>query len=267
MPKVKVNDIKINYEVEGEGEPLVLIHGLSGSTIEWFFQIPELSKHYKVIAYDIRGHGQTDKPKQEYSIKLFADDLKGLLDKLGVERAHIIGHSMGGMVAQQFALDYPDKVKSLVLANTASESGEVGELYIKNSILCAEKFGMEAVFDDMLIWNLHESFLRENKEIIEIWKEQFLTDNDQVHAYVAACNAVRRFNLTSQLQKIKAPTLVLVGDNDITTPLKYSKIIHQNILNSELKTIEDAGHLSHVVNSGITFNEAVLEFLKKLGTL
>lgn len=264
MPKVKVNDIEINYEVEGEGEPLVLIHGLSGSTTHWFFQIPEFSKHYKVIAYDVRGHGQTDKPKQEYSIKLFADDLKGLLDKLGVDKTHLIGISMGGYIAQQFALDYPDKVKSLVLADTASEIGEVNELILKNWILCAKKLGMEAVFNSLLTWVLTDEEMRENKELIGTFREQFLIDNDQVHAYVAACNACGRFNLTSQLRKIKAPTLVLVGDSDILLPLKYSKIIHQNVLNSELKTIEDAGHVPNMGNAGIPFNETVLEFLKKV---
>ena len=261
---VKVNDIEINYVTEGE--PLVLIHGLSGSTRHWFFQIPEFSKHYKVIAYDIRGHGQTDKPKQEYSIKLFADDCKGLMDKLGIDEAHIIGLSMAGYIAQQFALDYPDKVKSLVLADTASEIGEVFQLVLKNWILYAEKLGMEAVFDSILTWGKTDKEMRENRELIETFKEKFLIENDQIHAFVAACNACRRFNLTSQLQKIRVPTLVLVGDSDILQPLEYSKIIHQNIPNSELETIEEAGHLSNMGNSGIPFNETVLEFLKKVRT-
>ena len=267
MLKVKVNDIEIYYEVEGEGEPLVLIHGLSGSTMYWFFQLPEFSKSYKVIAYDVRGHGQSDKPKQEYSIKLFADDLKGLLDKLGVDTAHIVGIATGGMIAQQFAIDHPDKVKSLVLADTASEIGELGELRLKNWIRYAEKLGMEAVFDSGLTWTLTEKEMRDNKELIGTFREQFLIDNDQVHAYVAVCNAIRRFNVTSQLPKIKAPTLVLVGDSDILVPLEHSKIIHQNIPNSELKIIEDVGHMINMVNSGITFNEKVLEFLKKTSTL
>jgi len=182
VPKVKVNDIEINYDVEGEGEPLVLIHGLSGSTRHWFFQIPEFSKHFRVIAYDVRGHGQTDKPKQEYSIKLFADDLRGLMDKLGVDKAHIIGLSMGGYIAQQFALDYPDKVKSLVLADTASEIGEVGQLGFKNWILYAEKLGMEAVFDSILTWGFTDKELRESEEQIGTFREIYLIENDQIHA-------------------------------------------------------------------------------------
>ena len=99
MPKVKVNDIEIYYKVKGEGESLVLIHGITGSTMNWLYQIPEFSMHYKVIIYDIRGHGKTDKPKQKYSIKLFADDLRGLLNKLGIDKAHVLGVSMGGLIA------------------------------------------------------------------------------------------------------------------------------------------------------------------------
>lgn len=107
MAKIKVNDIDMYYEIHGEGEPLVLIEGLGYSTWMWCKQVEELSKKFKVIIFDNRGVGETDKPDMEYSIEMFADDLADLLSKLEIKKAHILGVSMGGFVAQEFAIKYP----------------------------------------------------------------------------------------------------------------------------------------------------------------
>ena len=264
MPKVKVNDIEIYYKVKGEGESLVLIHGITGSTMNWLYQIPEFSMHYKVIIYDIRGHGKTDKPKQKYSIKLFADDLRGLLNKLGIDKAHVLGVSMGGLIAQQFTLDNPDKVKSLILVATLSEMREVLVQLSNNWILYAKKLGMEAIFNELLVWTCTDKMLKIGKKRREMLKKLYLEDNDQVHAFLATRDAVVEFNVTSQLPEIKAPTLILIGDHDILHLLEMSQIIHKNIPNSELKIIQDAGSLPIMDNKGIPLNNMVLEFLKKV---
>lgn len=139
LPKIIVNDIKINYQIRGEGEPLILIHGGSGSSMHWLYQVPELSKHYRVIVYDVRGHGKTDKPKQEYSIELFSEDLSELMNKLEIDKAHIIGHSLGGMIAQQFALNFPNRILSLVLTSTLCNISKRFETLLDNWILIAGK--------------------------------------------------------------------------------------------------------------------------------
>jgi pimeloyl-ACP methyl ester carboxylesterase len=119
MPAIRVNGISIYYELHGEGIPLVLIMGLRRNLEWWYCQIPELSKHFKVITLDNRGAGRSDKPDMEYSIRLFADDTAGLMEALGIHNAHILGVSMGGYIAQELALNYPDKVRSLILGCTS----------------------------------------------------------------------------------------------------------------------------------------------------
>jgi pimeloyl-ACP methyl ester carboxylesterase len=118
VPKVQANGIQIHYETHGTGAPLVLIGGLGADTFLWFRQVPELCKHFQVIVFDNRGAGESDKPDEPYSVPMFAADTAGLLGALGIERAHILGASLGGMIAQQFAIDYPALLDRLVLAST-----------------------------------------------------------------------------------------------------------------------------------------------------
>ena len=120
MPITTANGIDLYYEIHGEGEPLLLIMGLSLSSKSWFRTIPALSKQYKVIVFDNRGVGLSGKPNSPYSIELMADDAKAVLDAAGVESAHIYGISMGGMIAQRLALKYPERIRSLILGCTTS---------------------------------------------------------------------------------------------------------------------------------------------------
>lgn len=130
---VTANGINIYYETHGEGEPLLLIEGLGYSSWMWYKQIPELSKKHRVIVYDNRGVGHTDKPDSEYTIELMADDAASLLSALGVESAHVMGVSMGGYIAQELALRHPEKVRSLILAGT--NNGEGNALSRNSSLL------------------------------------------------------------------------------------------------------------------------------------
>ena len=111
MPKIQTGNISTYYEVKGEGEALVFVHGLGSSSQDWFLQTDFFAEKFKTLSYDVRGHGQTKKAKGPYSVPLFAKDLAELLDKLGIKKAHIIGLSMGGWIAFQFAVDYPERVK------------------------------------------------------------------------------------------------------------------------------------------------------------
>ena len=119
MPTVKVGDISIYYEIHGEGEALVLIMGYGGSSLGWFRQIPVFSRGFKVVAFDNRGTGRSDKPDIPYTMKMMAGDVAGLLEAIGIDAAHIYGVSMGGRIAQEFALRYPEKVVSLILGCTS----------------------------------------------------------------------------------------------------------------------------------------------------
>ncbi|TET86915.1 MAG: alpha/beta fold hydrolase, partial [Desulfobacteraceae bacterium] len=116
MPKIKVQDIDLYYEIHGEGYPMVLIRGLGSNADHWYTQTPVFSSRYRVVSFDNRGIGRSDKPNEPYTISMMADDTVGLMDALGILRAHILSLSMGGMIAQEIALKYPEKVESLVLA-------------------------------------------------------------------------------------------------------------------------------------------------------
>lgn len=120
MPRVKVDDIEIFYEMQGEGAPLVLIMGWTASSESWDPQlVEELSRFYTVIVFDNRGTGRSDKPDLEYSIEMMTDDVAGLLEAINIQKAHVLGFSMGGMIAQELALRYPEKVSSLILCGTS----------------------------------------------------------------------------------------------------------------------------------------------------
>ena len=118
MPRIKVQDIDLYYEIHGEGYPMVLIRGLGSNADHWYTQTPVFSSRYRVVSFDNRGIGRSDKPNEPYTISMMADDTVGLMDALGISRAHILALSMGGMIAQEIALKYPEKVESLVLACT-----------------------------------------------------------------------------------------------------------------------------------------------------
>src|ERR1044071_6561394 len=118
MPSVRVGEISMYYIEAGRGEPLVLVMGLGAGHLAWGFQVPAFAERYRVIAFDNRGAGQTDAPDHPYTTRMMADDTVGLMDALGVERAHVLGVSMGGMIAQEIALDHPDRVRSLQLHAT-----------------------------------------------------------------------------------------------------------------------------------------------------
>ena len=120
MPTVRVGDINIYYEDHGKGEPLLLIEGWGTDLTCWQLQIPEFSTKYRVIAFDNRGTGRTDAPDQPYSFRLMADDAVGLLDALGIGKAHILGVSMGGCIAQEIAIEHPERTRSLILAATTA---------------------------------------------------------------------------------------------------------------------------------------------------
>src|SRR5512138_204405 len=148
MSILEANHTKLYYEVSGEGPALVFIHGLGSSTRDWEYQIPEFSKQYQVIAVDLRGHGQSDKPEGPYTIPMFAADLAALLRALNVSSAHIVGISLGGGVAFQFALDYPAMVKTLTIVNSAPALGgtrEQAQQEIDRRVGIVQQYGMQAM--------------------------------------------------------------------------------------------------------------------------
>lgn len=197
------------YEITGEGEPLVLIHGLGSSSRDWERQVPFFSKKYQVITLDIRGHGKTDKPKGPYSVPMFAKDVVELLKLLNIGPVHLVGISLGGAIALQFTINYPEMIKSLVVVN--SRAGKVVTVNILKRTLIVKLRGMkkmgEVLAPILFIKPEQEEY---RKRLIERWAE-----NDS-RAYLTALRTLKGWNVLNHLHTIKCPTLVIGSDEDYT---------------------------------------------------
>jgi 3-oxoadipate enol-lactonase len=258
--KAKTNGIDTSYEIHGkEGAPwLVLSHSLACSVRMWDPQIEALKGSYRILAYDTRGHGASGAPRGEYTLELLADDLKALLDALGVKNPHYCGLSMGGMIGQTFALKYPGALKTLVLADTTSRFPPEAQPTWKQRIQLAEDKGMQPLVQPTLERWFTEGFRKSSpKPVAAIGK---LIASTPVAGYVGCCHALPKVNTTARLKEIKAPILVLCGDKDPGTPPAMSKEIHENAPGSKLVMIPDAAHLANLEQPA-AFTKALRDFL------
>jgi len=260
MPVIKIGSIRLNYELDGKGPAVVFINGLTMDVNGWYFQGPAFTQRYKILRYDCRGQGQSDKPEMDYSQEMHADDLKDLMDKLGIKKAHIVGISNGGMIAQHFTLMYPEKVGGLVLVDTSSFIDTLLELIIKAWIKATEIGGSEFRYDMSLPALFAESYIKKNPEAILVMRENNIRNNPQKHIVNLAKSCLKH-NINDRTLEIKAPTLIIVGEEDILIPLKYSKILHEKIKGSKLVIIKDCGHVPPIEKPE-EFNKIVLDFLK-----
>jgi 3-oxoadipate enol-lactonase len=258
--KAKTNGIETSYEIHGkEGTPwLVLSHSLACSVRMWDPQIEALKGSYRILAYDTRGHGASGAPRGEYTLELLADDLKALLDALGVKNPHYCGLSMGGMIGQTFALKYPGVLKTLVLADTTSRFPPEAQPTWKQRIQLAEEKGMQPLVQPTLERWFTEGFRKSSpKPVAAIGK---LIASTPVAGYVGCCHALPKVNTTARLKEIKAPILVLCGDKDPGTPPAMSREIHENAPGSKLVMIPDAAHLANLEQPA-AFTKALRDFL------
>lgn len=267
MPTVKVGEINMYYEVHGEGKPLVLIAGLGADVTAWMFQTPEFSQKYRVIVFDNRGVGRTDAPDTPYSIEMMADDTAGLLETLGIEKAHILGVSLGGFIAQELALKYPQRVKSLILATTCAYLPFFTRHIVDTwNRMRQEGVNLETIIRESLPWVFTDKFF-ENPEQVQMAIDVMLANPYPQPAYAYARQAgherAAEFDTRNRLGQITAPTLVLVGKEDILCPVKLSEELAAGIPNAELVVLEGGGHL-FLIEISDKFNQAVLDFLAKV---
>jgi 3-oxoadipate enol-lactonase len=258
----EINGIRCFYEFDGEGEEVVaLIHALGTGHWMWDRQVEVLRPHFRVLRYDVRGHGQTDKPPGPYSLELFAQDLAALLDVLGIPAAHLVGLSMGGMIAQTFALNYPDRVKSLVLADTSSRYPPESRQQFEERAKIAETQGIEPLIEPALERWFTPEFARAHPEVIERYRRMLRTNDPK--AYAAATRAIAQLDLTARLGAIKVPTLVIVGEDDPGTPPAMAKEIAAAIPGARLEILPGR-HMTQE-ESAEAFNRLLLEFLRSVG--
>jgi 3-oxoadipate enol-lactonase len=232
VPTAQANGISIYYEIRGEGDPLVIIQGLSVDLTSLKFVVSELSKSNKVITFDNRGAGRTDKPDIPYTIEMMADDTRGMLDVLGVQNANFVGISLGGRIAMSFALKYPQMVKRLILVSTAPKVPDT----------CNRR--------------LYFALAEIPRRLAAVWKKY----PQPQYAYMRQRRASEGFDATEELQRIRAPTLVIHGKKDRLVPYALALDMQARIPSSQMRTF-DGGHLFFFLRPK-EFAQAVNEFLK-----
>ena len=271
MPKVKVNGVGIAYEICGSGEPLVMIQGLGSPRVGWFFQKLTFRKYFRVIMLDNRGVGKSDKPAGGYTVKDMADDVVGVMDHLGIDRAHIVGASMGGMVAQEIAINYPDRVDKLVLSCTTSGINDADSRMEQQKVLGLGGGSAEADLDN-LDWKEMGRVMRSvvglsfNRRLARLFfipvAKLYFRFEGIVIGIIGQLKAVADHNTLDRLSKIKAPTLVIVGTEDKILPPVSSEIIAGNVTNARLVKIDGGSH-SFFIERMREFNREVLSFLRE----
>jgi len=261
MPTIRVGKIDLYYEILGKGTPLLIIMGLKFSLLDWGENLPQkLAEKYQVILFDNRDSGRSSRAGNSYSIADMANDASGLLDELGITKAHVFGISMGGMIAQHFALNYPNKLDKLILGCTmaggdCSKPGSVGKLLLSSN--------QSQQDEDENLWQMlfTQEFIDNNRQDLK----KFTQKTKQYHSEPAAVerqwSAIFTHDTCNLLQNITAPTLIVTGDRDLAIPPENSKSLAKAIPGAKLEEIKNAAHAFCYSHPDETAN-FVLDFLQ-----
>lgn len=240
MTEINVNNITINYQLEGNGKAIVFVHGLSDNLQYWDILTKELESKYQTLSFDLRGHGNSTLDDEEVSIELYQEDLYELLNALNIEKAVFVGLSLGGNIIMDFAIKHPEMVDGLIVMSSFPEHTErLAEIF--DDFEEAINKGFVEFFDIIVPYTLTEDMLEEYKETLELVKFEA--------AKVANIEGIKRgiragyeFNVTDRLCEIKAPAIVIAGAEDNLTDLDIQRKISDNIENSELIVLENTKH-------------------------
>ena len=271
-----VKGIKICYEILGEGEPVFLVHGFGAKKETWIAQFKPLSEHFKVIRFDNRGAGKSDRPKGAYTMEFFADDIVDLMDFLKIDKAHIIGWSLGGMIVQNFVLKYPNRVNKVVLINTNyGFPDEKGPEVYKNMRI--EEVKLKEVDPEKAFWDgtrtgFYMKFRKQleanpSKKWYDLWSAEDLIrestiDPPTIEDIEVQAAALKTHHTLDRLDQIMSPTLLIASSHDRLTPQSSMEEIHSKIPNSTIEVIEKAGHNSPL-SKAPEVNKIIIDFLNK----
>jgi 3-oxoadipate enol-lactonase len=259
--KISANGIQVNYTLEGPADaPVVTMsHSLATDLSMWDPQAKALARRYRVLRYDTRGHGGTDAPAGAYSLTQLADDARELLRALGIARTHWIGLSMGGMIGQALALSSPELFRSLSLCDTSSRIPADAKPVWDERISTVESKGMDPMVEPTVARWFTAKFIETRKDVVDPVRDMIRRTPSK--GYVGCCHAIRALDLTDRLKAITLPTLIIVGKQDMGTPVAASEAIHQQIKGSELVVLDPAAHLSNLEQPE-AFTNALEQFLR-----
>ena len=260
MPQIKVNEVDLFYTEQGNGdETIVFGHGLLMDNSMWDLVAPRFSDHYRVICFDFRGQGNSERFGSDFSIDGLVADTVALIQTVSQEPVHYVGLSMGGMVGMPLAARHPKLLRSLVLLDTSAQS-EPAKNNIRYALMTAvvKLFGVKPLVPSMLPLMFGKSFLSDplNHELINHWKQKLRALKKTITGPVSG--VTKRRDVTQELTSIICPTLIIVGDEDHTTPMSCAKNIAAHISGSELKIIPQCGH-----SCALEKPEAVVDLMKQ----
>lgn len=252
--KVKANNIELYYEELGEGDPIIFVHGWMEDNSMWNSQIDYFSREHRVIAYDQRGHGRSDKPQKGYSMQTLSDDLYFFAQSLNIERFTLVGHSMGGMTAMVFTLDHPEKVSKLVLIGTDAKSAFSLRimLWVMMHVLPYNTF---AEGSDIKYYRPTEQMKREAAE------RALRTPRHA--AYECFKEFCTKYDIRDRVSNIKIPTLIIAGNKDNLTPVKLNRYLNKQIEGSKMVIIPDSKHMP-MIEKADRVNEIMDEFINEI---
>ncbi len=263
MPKIQANGIELYYEQHGwdkDADVVVLSNGVLMSTASWAMQVPVLAKQYRVLVYDCRGMWQSDHPAGPYSMEQHADDLAALLDALHIEKAHIAGISYGGEISLIFGYKYPQRTLSVITSSAVSQVDPLLRGIIESWTAAARAKDPELFFQITYPTNFSEAWIAANQAALDGARTRYRALN--FDAVLELLLSFSRLNITFELKHITAPTLIIVGEQDILKPRKYAEIIAREVPKSEFVVVPNSGHAVCWEQAGV-FNTLLLGFLAK----
>ncbi|MFW9988317.1 MAG: alpha/beta fold hydrolase [Candidatus Odinarchaeota archaeon] len=272
MPFAEVKNIKICYEIYGEGFPLILVHGYDAKKEVWIAQIKALSEKYKVITFDLRSSGKSDRPEEPYTMDSLVEDLKDLMDYLNIEKVNLIGQSMGGWIIQNFVLKYPERANKLILIATNHKGSGIHVLKesMINELDTLERDPVKAFLGHAKLM-YHLKFRKEmeknlSKKFHGIWSPENLIKESTINPKSARdlknlADAGASHNTLESLDQIKNPTLLISGSHDRISPKSVLDEMHEKLPISTLKVVDKTGH-KLFLSKASEVNQLILEFLK-----
>jgi len=265
MPKVQFNELTMNYDQQGTGEPLILIPYLAADYACYAFQVADYAKHFTCISVDLRGAGETDKPEGTYSTELFADDVAAFMQALGIPQAHVAGLSLGAATGMWLAARYPEKVKSLSLHSAWTKTDPFLKVVVGGWQVMAKGLGSvpEMVIQGVFPWCFTPELYASRPDYIGALSD-FVRGRpvQPLDAFMRQSNAVIAHDAEAHLGQIKAPVQITFGRYDMVTSTRFADPLRQNIQHAELVIFEECAH-APIYEKVDEFNQATLEFLKR----
>jgi len=259
---MKVNDIQMYYEEHGTGQPVLLIQGLGYPSKMWFLQIPELAEQYRTIVFDNRGVGQSDKPDEEYSVRIMASDAAGLLRALDIKKTHVVGVSLGGYIAQELAMSQPDLADRLVLMATSCGGPRYVEMTkeLWEEVASLASLPPEEIVRRGMALAATETFYKENQHLIDRSVSIRLENPQPLYAFSRQFAAGSNFDSSQRAHLITQPTLIMAGAQDRVMPLTLTEELAKKIPGARLVVYPDAAHLLFLEKAQ-DVNRGILDFL------